>query len=137
MTELLLTGEEVMVRTLTIALAAAAAITAGSAFSASAHMGGGGGHMGGSGGHFGNSGGMGNSGGHFGNPGGMGNSGGHFGHPMGMGHFGHFRSRHDFAFRHHRFFRGAFFGFGPYYTYDDCRIWTPYGWRWSYACYEY
>jgi len=88
-----------MVRTLAIALAAAAAITAGSVSSASAH-------------------------------------GAHMGH-MGMGHMGmgHPHFGHGFAFRH-RFFHGPFFAFGPY-GYDECRVWTPYGWRWSYACYDY
>src|SRR5262249_48053929 len=109
--ELLITDEgEVIMRMLAIALAAAAAITAGSAVSASAK--------------------------------GMGMG-------MGMGHMGHVGSFHPafhnqsafrhFEFGHHRFFRhGRFFAFAPdAYGYDDCRIWTPYGWRWSYACYAY
>jgi hypothetical protein len=42
----------------------------------------------------------------------------------------------------HRFFRNRFafvggYGYYPYDYYDDCyrRVWTPYGWRWRYACY--
>jgi hypothetical protein len=43
-----------------------------------------------------------------------------------------------FGFRHHFFHhRFAFFGAYPYGDYDDCygRVWTPWGWRWQYACY--
>jgi hypothetical protein len=45
---------------------------------------------------------------------------------------------HRFAFRHH-FFRHRFAFIGAYpYAYDDycyTRVWTPWGWRWQYACY--
>jgi hypothetical protein len=109
-----------------IALAAVAALTAGSTMAALAHGhggGGGGGHGGGFGGHMG--------GGHWG---------GGFGHAAFV-HSGGFRGARAFHFQgnhvafgrhHHRFFRSAFIGTGySYYPYDDsCRVWTPWGWRW-------
>jgi hypothetical protein len=47
---------------------------------------------------------------------------------------------HGFAFRHHPFFRDRFavFGLGyPYPSYDSCysRVLTAWGWRWTYVCY--
>jgi len=106
-----------------IALAAVAVLTAGSTITALAHgsgHGGGGGHGGGYGGHM----------------------GGGYGHAS-FAHSAGFARAHSFhfhgdrvAFRHHRFFRHAFFGVGyyPYAAYDDgCRVWTPRGWRW--VCY--
>jgi hypothetical protein len=108
-----------------IALAAAAALTAGSTMTALAHGhggGGGGGHGGGFGGHM----------------------GGHMGGGWGHAAFVHSGGAHAFRFQgnhaafrhhHHRFFSNAIFGVGyPYYAYDDsCRVWTPRGWRW--VCY--
>jgi hypothetical protein len=108
-----------------IALAAAAALTAGSTMTALAHGhggGGGGGHGGGFGGHMG------------------GHMGGGWGHAAfvhsGGGHAFHFQgNRVGFGHHHHRFVSNAFFGVGyPYYAYDDsCRVWAPRGWRW--VCY--
>ena len=86
-----------MMRKLAIALAAAAALTAGPTVSAYAH------------------------------------SMGHMGH---MGHMGSFHPGFHDHF-HHRFFHGRFFAFARYGYDDGCRVWTPYGWRWSYACYGY
>jgi hypothetical protein len=129
-------GVNIMMRKIAIALAAVAVVTAGSTLSASAMHGGHGGGFGG--GHFGGFGG-GHFGGHFGG----------FGHPHMAGpamiHGNHFVGNR-FAFRdrgrffHHRFFRNrfAFLGVGfPYGYYDSCytRVWTPWGWRWRYACY--
>jgi len=129
-----------MLRAMSIALAAVAAITLGSVFSAPAMarggFGGGGGHMGG-GVHM----------------GGFGHAA--FAHPGGFGHFGaarpfgfpghhvmfpgrHFAFHNRFAFRH-RFFRHrfAFIGLGVPLAYDDCyrRVWTEWGWRWVNVCY--
>jgi hypothetical protein len=123
-----------MVRKLAISLAAVAVMLAGSTLTAAARFGGGMGHVGGFG--------------HMGGPGHMGGfSRGAFGpgfaHPGSFGRFGAvqrfpFRANR-FAFRHHRFFgpRFAFFGATFPYAYDSCytRVWTPVGWRWTYACY--
>jgi hypothetical protein len=113
-------GEDVMVRTVAITLAAAA-LTAGSILSAEAR------NMG----HAGMSTHAGsmnmaprNMGPTNAGPGNMGS-----GH-MWMGHHDH----DHFRFGHRRFFHGRFFAFAPYDD-DACRVWTPYGWRWSYACY--
>jgi len=97
-----------MARKLAISLAAIVAITASSTLTAAAR---GMGHM--SMGHMGTN---------------------HTAHTS-FGHFDHgFRFHDRLAFRHR--FHGPFFAFAPY-AYDDCRVWTPYGWRWSYACYDY
>jgi|SRR5882724_6311094 len=111
-----------MVRKFVIALAATAAIIAGSALDASARMGG---HSGG--------GGMGRGGmGHGGmGPGGFARMGPGFGRAA----VGHPR----FAFRNHRFhnrFHNRFFAFAGGYPYDSCyeRIWTRWGWRLTYVC---
>ena len=124
-----------MVRKIVISLAAAAVVLAGSTLTAAARFGGGmghgGGHIGGFG-HFGHMGGF--SHGAFARPG--------FAHPGAFGRFGavqRFPLRANrFAVRHHRFF-GPRFAFGAAfpYTYDSCytRVWTPVGWRWTYACY--
>jgi hypothetical protein len=119
--------EDITMRKTVIALAAAAALMAGSTMAALAHGGGhggggGGGHGGGFGGHMG--------GGHWGG-GGFGHAA--FAHSGGWGHQAFRFHGNRVAFRHHRFFRGAFFGAGydPYYAYDDsCHVWTPWGWRW-------
>jgi len=139
-----------MVRKIVIALAATAAIIAGSALDASAKSGGGGGggHGGGHGGGMSHGGGMGPSGG-MGRSGmghvGMGPSGfarmspglnhAAVGHPNSFARVGVAHPR--FAFRHHRF-HNRFFAFaGAYpYGYDSCyeRIWTRWGWRLTYVC---
>jgi hypothetical protein len=126
-----------MVRKIVIALAATAAIIAGSALDASAKMGG-----------MGHSSGMGRGGmGHVGmGRVGMGPSGfarmspglnrAAVGHPSSFARVGvaHPRS----AFRHHRFHNRffAFAGAYPYGYYDGCyeRIWTRWGWRLTYVC---
>jgi hypothetical protein len=147
-----------MMRKFVIAMAAVAAITAGSTIDVSARGGGGGGH-GGTGGHGG--GGMGGHGGGgmsgHGGMGGMGHAGMSGGRGMGFAHasvgrpgFNRFAGaphvgrfahgnrssfRHRFAFRHHRFFRHrvAFVGVAD----DGCwtRVWTRWGWRWISVCY--
>ena len=58
--------------------------------------------------------------------------------PMGVHHLG-MMAGHHFAFRHHRFFRSRFavLGVGLPYAYDDgcyTRVWTAWGWRWTYIC---
>jgi hypothetical protein len=122
-----------MVRKIVIALAATAAIIAGSALDASARMGG-----------MGHSGGMGRSGmGHVG----MGPSGfarmspgfsrAAVGHPGSFARVGVAHPR--FAFRDHRFrFRNRFLFAAafPYGYYDGCyeRIWTRWGWRLINVC---
>jgi hypothetical protein len=122
-----------MVRKIVIALAATAAIIAGSALDASARMGG-----------MGHSGGMGRSGmGHVG----MGPSGfarmspgfsrAAVGHPGSFARVGVAHPR--FAFRDHRFrFRNRFLFAAafPYGYYDGCyeRIWTRWGWRLVNVC---
>jgi hypothetical protein len=131
-----------MVRKIVIALAATAAIIAGSALDASARMGGMG-HGGGMG-----RGGMGHVGmGHVGmGRAGMGPSGfarvspgfsrAAVGHPSSFARVGVAHPR--FAFRHHRFHNRffAFAGAYPYSYYDSCyeRIWTRWGWRLTYVC---
>lgn len=126
-----------MMRPITIALAAAAMLAAGSTVTSSA-LARGGGHGGGGGGHGG-----------FGH-GGFGHGGFGFSHAA-VGHAGfgpdgvHFAGRPGYAFHGRRFvFRNRFaFGFvGLPYVYDgyyadDCyvRRWTPWGWRWVFACY--
>jgi hypothetical protein len=122
-----------MIRNTIISLAAAALVLAGSTLTADARFGGGMGHGGG----FARMGGFGAS--HFG---GFSRSafGPGFARPGGFSRFGAFPLRANrFAFRHHRFFgpRFAFVGAAFPYAYDDCyrRVWTPIGWRWTYACY--
>ncbi|SRR5437879_5624341 len=124
-----------MVRKIVIALAATAAIVAGSAFDASARMGGMGGHSGGS---------MGRSGmGHVGmGPGGFarmspGFSRAAVGHPSSFARVGVAHPRfafrdHRFRFRNRLFFAAAF----PYGYSDGCyeRIWTRWGWRLINVC---
>ena len=126
-----------MVRKIVIALAATAAIIAGSALDASARMGG-----------MGHGGGMGRGGmGHVGmGRAGMGPSGfarmspgfsrAAVGHPSSFARVGVAHPR--FAFRHHRFHNRffAFAGAYPYSSYDSCyeRIWTRWGWRLTYVC---
>jgi hypothetical protein len=133
--------EDTMLRKMAIALAAVVVVTAGSTLSAAARGGGHGGMGHGGMGH----GGMGSGG--FGHAGGFGGAAmahpGGFGgvaavHPMAL-RGGRFVSGDRFHFRH-RFVgnRFAFVGGGlPYGYYDDCytRVWTPWGWRWSYVCY--
>jgi hypothetical protein len=129
-----------MVRKSMIVLAATAAIIAGSALDASARMGGGLGHGGGMG--HGGMGGMGRGMGHVG----MGPSGfarmspglsrAAVGHPSSFARVGVAHPR--FAFRHHRI-HNRFFVFAgayPYSYYNSCyeRIWTRWGWRWTYVC---
>lgn len=138
-----------MLRAISIALTAAAAITLGSAFSAPAMarggfgFGGGAGHMGAA--HMGAA--------HMGaaHMGGFGHAA--FVRPGGVGQFGaarpfafpshhfmfpghHFAFHHRFAFRH-RFFRNRFAFIGVPLAYDDCyrRVWTEWGWRWVDVCY--
>jgi hypothetical protein len=130
-----------------ITLAAIAAITLGSIFSAPAVARGGfggggfggGAHMGGFGGgaHMGGFGGGAHMGG-FGH--------GAFAHPGGVRQFGaarpfafsgrHFAFHNRFAFRH-RFFRDRFAFIGAPLAYDDCysRVWTQWGWRRVNVCY--
>jgi len=120
-----------MVRKMAIALAAVAVVTAGSTLSAAAR---GGGHGGMGSGGFGHAGGFGGAA--MGHPGGFG--GFTAVHPMAL-RGGRFVSGDRFHFRH-RFVgsRIAFVGGGlPYGYYDDCyaRVWTPWGWSWSYVCY--
>ncbi len=120
-----------MVRKIVIALAATAAIIAGSALDASARMGG---HSGGGMGR----GGMGHAG--MGPSGfarmGPGMSRAAVGHPSSFARVGVAHPR--FAFRHHRFHNRffAFAGAYPYSYYDSCyeRIWTRWGWRLTYVC---
>jgi hypothetical protein len=131
-----------------IALAAAAIIVLGSTLSASAR-GGGGGHGGGGGGHGGGMGGGGMGGGGIGGHGfgggmshvtmghtALGRPGG-FARPMGLRgtRVVVVNGRHRF-FRHRFAFIGAGVPYG-YSYYDDCyvRVWTPWGFRWRYACY--
>jgi hypothetical protein len=131
-----------MVRKIAIALAATAAIIAGSALDASARMGGGHGGMG-----------MGHSGMGIGHSGmGMGR-GSHFsmggssfarmgpglgrsaiGHPGSFARLGVGHPR--FAFRHHRFHNRFFVFAGGYPYYDSCyeRVWTRWGWRLVNVC---
>ena len=104
-----------MMRKVVIALAAVAAVTAGSTFGASAR-------------------GM----GHGGFGGGFGRAA--VAHPGGSFGFrgDRFAFRYRFGFRH-RFFRDRFALFGaglPYGYDDDCytRVWSPYGWRWRSVC---
>jgi len=154
-------GVSNMVRKVVIASIAAAALIAGSTSGVWAR--GGGGH--GGGGHGGGHGGFGGGGHGFGGGGHAGFGGGfahvsafpstgfavrsapvpsagigHFTaiHPSGFnagrGAFGH-----RLGFRHH-FFHNRFAFIGGAYSYgyyDDCysRVWTPWGWRWQYACY--
>ena len=126
-----------MVRKIVIALAATAAIIAGSALEASARGGHGGGHGGGGGmGH----GGMGmGRGSHFSMGGssfarigpGLGRSA--IGRPSSFARLGvHPR----FAFRHHRFHNRFFVFAGGYPYYDSCyeRVWTRWGWRLVNVC---
>ena len=140
-----------MVRRAVIALVAAAAVIVGSTSGAWAR-GGGGGH--GGGGHGGFGGGHGGGfGGGFGHAAAFHSGGfavrsatvqtgsiGHFAavHPSGI-NAGRFAFGHHVGFRHHIFHRRfAFVGATyPYPYYDDCysRVWTPWGWRWQYACY--
>jgi hypothetical protein len=127
-----------MSRSMSIALAAVAAITLGSIFSvpAMARGGfGGGGHVGAA--HMGGFGGAAHMGG-FGHAA--------FAHPGGVRQFGvarpfvfpghHFAFHNRFAFRH-RFFRDRFAFIGGPLAYDDCytRVWTQWGWRWVNVCY--
>jgi hypothetical protein len=128
-----------MVRKIIIALAASAAVLSGSTLAASARMGGGGhgGHMGG---HMGS-----HMSSHVGaRMGGFGRAGvahGTFRQFSGVRAVNHARVDHRLVLRHNRhhrrfvFFAGAY----PYYAYDNCyaRVWTPYGWRWSYVCGDY
>jgi hypothetical protein len=104
----------IMICKIVIVLAAVAAVTAGSASTAEARMSGGFGHG-------------------FHSGGGFHSFGGGFAHP-GFHHFGH-----DRFFVHHRFGpRFGFFGGGYPYGYGDgcyTRVWSPWGWRWQYACY--
>jgi len=99
--------DQVMLRKMVIALAAATAITAGSMIPASAH---------GFGGHGG--------GGFHG-----GFSHGGFAHHGGF-HNGGFRHHNRFFFN-----RFAFYG-SSYPFYDSCyrRVWTNWGWRWVSVC---
>jgi hypothetical protein len=139
-------GGQIMLRKMVIALAAAAALTAGSMIPVSAHDGG---HGGGGGGGMGHGGGM--SMGHGG--GGMSMGHGGFGHAgfAGFAHHGDFQDHdgrfashrfHDgddrFAFRHHhRFFFNRFAFYGSGYPYDDgCyrHVWSRWGWRWVSVC---
>jgi hypothetical protein len=132
-----------MIRKAVISLAAAAVVLVGSTLAASARFGGGMGHGGGFG-HVG--GGIGHVGGGIGHIGGgfsRGAFGPGFAHPGGIGRFAagrpSFFHGNRFAFRRHRFLgpRLAFIG-GYSYAYDDVcytRVWTPVGWRWTYACY--
>jgi hypothetical protein len=117
-------GGQIMLRKMVIAMAAAAALTAGSMIAASAH---------GMGGHGGGGGGMGHGG--FGHSGGFGHAG--FAHSGGFGRpFGFHDGR--FAFRHHdRFFSNRFAFYGGYPYDDGCyrRIWTRWGWRTVSVCY--
>jgi len=138
-----------MVRKVVIASIAAAALIAGSTSGAWAR-GGGGGH--GGGGH-GFGGGHGGFGGGFAHVSAFHSTG--FAvrsasvPPAGIGHFtavhpsgfnaGRVAFGHRAGFRHH-FVRNRFAFIGgayPYGYYDDCysRVWTPWGWRWQYACY--
>jgi hypothetical protein len=119
-------GGQIMLRKMVIALAAAAALTAGSMIPVSAH---GGGHGGGGG---------------MGHGGGMGMGHGGFGHAgFAHGGFAPHGGFHDhdgrFAFRHHhRFFFNEFAFYGAGYPYDDgCyrHVWTRWGWRWVSVCY--
>jgi hypothetical protein len=125
-----------MLRKTFIALAAMAAVTAGSTM-ASAGMHGGMGHGG-----FGRMGGFGH--------GGFGHARPAFAHPGGFRHFAGARPfafhnrfhprRFAFRHRHHRvvFSRFAFYGAAYPYAYDDscyARVWTRWGWRWIWACY--
>ncbi len=118
-----------MMRTIVIALAAAAAVIAVSTLAASARSGGMG-HGGMGHGGFARMG-VGHAG--FARPG--------FVRPGGFAAARPFAFRGNrFAFRHHRFHRNrlVFVGAGlPYAYYDSCyrRIWTPWGWRWSFVCY--
>jgi hypothetical protein len=120
-------GGQIMLRKMVIALAAAAALTAGSMIPVSAH---GGGHGGGGGG--------------MGHGGGMGMGHGGFGHAgFAHGGFAPHGGFHDhdgrFGFRHHhRFFFNEFAFYGSGYPYDDgCyrHVWTRWGWRWVSVCY--
>jgi len=123
-----------MMRKMLMSLVAAACLTAGSIVVAAAH-GGGGGHGGGHGGF----GGMGGGRGSFGGVGAGGN--------FAVGHPGGFAAPRSLGFHNDRFgfrrgpfvrSRFAFFGGYPYpYYYDSCysRVWTPWGWRWTYVCY--
>jgi hypothetical protein len=116
-----------MLRKMVIALAAAAALTAGSMIPASAH---GGGHGGGGGG-MGHGGGMGVGHGGFGQGGFA--HGGFAPHSGFHGHDGRFAFGH-----HHRFFFNRFAFYGSGYPYDDgCyrHVWTRWGWRWVSVCY--
>jgi hypothetical protein len=125
-----------MIRKAVISLAAAAVVLVGSTLAASARFGGGMGHAGG----FGHGGG---AIGHFGGGFSRGAVGPGVAHPAGIGRFAagrpFFFHGNRFALRHHRFFgpRFAFFGGYPYAYNDVCytRVWTPVGWRWTYACY--
>jgi len=130
-----------MMRKIVIALTAAGAVIAATAFDASARMGGHGG-MGGM-----SHGGMGMSRGSIGMSRGIG--------PIGMSRMGPGINRvaigrapfaraavaHPrFAFRHHRFHNRFFFAAAfPYGYYDSCyeRIWTRWGWRLTYVCGPY
>jgi hypothetical protein len=113
-----------MIRKIAMVLVAVAAVTAGSASTAAARHGMGGG-MGGGFSHS--------------------SMGGSFGHSFSGGGFSHFdhdrfgRFDHD-RFGHHRFGnRFGVFGVGGYpYGYGDgcySRVWTPWGWRLRYVCY--
>jgi hypothetical protein len=113
-----------MICKIVVALAAVAAVTAGSTIMASARHGGGMGHGG------------------FGHMGGVGHSA--FAHPGGFRGFAGARPfafhRDRFAFRHQRFFfnRVGFFGATFPYAYDDncyTRVWTRWGWRRMLVCY--
>ena len=117
-----------MVRKIVIALAAAGAVIAGSAFDASARMGGMGGH-----------GGMGMGRASIGSAGfaRMGGPGiGRVG--IGRAPFARVAVAHPrFAFRHHRFHNRFFFAAAfPIGYYDSCyeRIWTRWGWRLINVC---
>jgi hypothetical protein len=131
--ELVLSGakleDAIMVRKLVIALAATAAIIAGSAFDASARMSG-----------VGHSSGIGRGG-----PSGFarmspGLSRAAIGHPRSFAGIGLARPR--IALRHHHRFHNRFFAFAgafPYGYYDGCyeRIWTRWGWRLIDVCGPY
>jgi hypothetical protein len=129
-----------MLRKMVIALAATAAITAGSMIPASAH--GGGGHGGGGGGGMS----MGHSD-HAGlDRGGFEHRGDFVGgrpvsvHQVSVRHVSHDRfNDRRLAFRHHhRFFFNTFAFYGAGYPYDDdCyrRVWTGWGWRLVSVCY--
>jgi hypothetical protein len=140
-------GVSNMVRRVVIASIAAAAVIAGSTSGAWAR---GGGH--GGGGH-GFGGGHGGFGGGFAHVSAFHSTGfavrsvsvqsagiGHFAavHPTGI-NAGRVAFGHRFGFRHH-FVHNRFAFIGGAYPYgydDDCysRVWTPWGWRWQYACY--